>query len=65
MTAQEFIAKWAPGGPAADLNERSGAQPHFMDLCALLGVPTPGTLSLFCLAFAALLVSRRTAHRRG
>ena len=30
-----------------------------------VGVPTPGTLSLFCLAFAALLVSRRTACRRG
>jgi len=43
MTAQEFIAKWGPGGPAYDLNERQGAQPHFMDLCQLLGVPTPGS----------------------
>ncbi|MDZ7862221.1 class I SAM-dependent DNA methyltransferase [Acidovorax sp.] len=43
MTPQEFIAKWGPGGPAHDLNERQGAQPHFMDLCQLLGVPTPGT----------------------
>ena len=44
MTAQEFIAKWGPNGPAYALNERQGAQPHFMDLCELLGVPTPGSL---------------------
>ena len=43
MTPAEFIAKWGPGGPAAALSERSGAQPYFMDLCALLGVPTPGS----------------------
>ena len=44
MTPQQFIAKWGPGGPAFDLNERQDGQPHFMDLCALLGVPTPGSL---------------------
>ena len=43
MTAQQFITKWGPGGPAFDLNERQGGQPHFMDLCELLGVPTPGS----------------------
>ena len=43
MTPQDFIAKWGPGGPAFDLNERQGAQPHFIDLCQLLGVPTPGS----------------------
>ncbi|MGH8820487.1 MAG: DNA methyltransferase, partial [Rhodoferax sp.] len=43
MTPQDFIAKWGPGGPAYGLNERQGAQPHFMDLCELLGVPTPGS----------------------
>jgi len=43
MTPAEFIAKWGPGGPAASLSERSGAQPYFMDLCVLLGVPTPGS----------------------
>ncbi|MGB7643979.1 MAG: DNA methyltransferase [Pseudomonas fluorescens] len=37
------MAKWGPGGPAYDLNERQGAQPHFIDLCQLLGVPTPGS----------------------
>lgn len=35
--------KWGPGGPAYALNERQGAQPHFIDLCAVLGVPPPGT----------------------
>jgi hypothetical protein len=43
MTPQDFIAKWGPGGPAFELNERQGAQPHFVDLCQLLGVPTPGS----------------------
>jgi hypothetical protein len=43
MTPQEFIAKWGPGGPSYGLNERQGAQPHFIDLCVVLGVPPPGT----------------------
>ncbi|MCM2342415.1 DNA methyltransferase [Rhodoferax sp.] len=43
MTPQDFIAKWGPGGPAYELNERQGAQAHFIDLCQLLGVPTPGS----------------------
>lgn len=42
---QEFITKWGLGGPAFDLNERQGAQPHFIDLCQLLGVPLPGSLT--------------------
>jgi hypothetical protein len=44
MNAQEFMAKWGPGGPAFELNERQGAQPHFIDLCQLLGVALPGSL---------------------
>lgn len=43
MTPSEFIAKWGPGGPSHHLNERQGAQPYFMDLCRLLGVPAPGS----------------------
>ena len=43
MNFTDFYAKWGTGGTAASLNERQGAQPHFMDLCVLLGVPTPGT----------------------
>lgn len=43
MTPQAFIAKWGPGGPAYALNEKQGAQSHFLDLCELLGVPKPGS----------------------
>jgi len=37
MTPLEFIAKWR----ASELKERSAAQEHFIDLCRLLGEPTP------------------------
>ena len=37
MTPGEFIAKWR----ASSLKERSAAQEHFIDLCRLLGEPTP------------------------
>jgi len=37
VTPVHFIRKWA----AAGLSERSAAQQHFLDLCALLGEPTP------------------------
>ena len=41
MTPYDFIARWGPGGPGYTLNERQGAQQHFIELCALLGVPSP------------------------
>jgi len=37
LTPQAFVNKWQ----AIDLKERSAAQEHFIDLCALLGHPTP------------------------
>ena len=37
LTPQEFIAKWR----ASTLKERSASQEHFIDLCRLLGEPTP------------------------
>ena len=37
MTPGTFIAKWR----ASELKERSAAQEHFIDLCHLLGEPTP------------------------
>ena len=37
MTPGDFIAKWR----VAELKERSGSQEHFIDLCRLLGEPTP------------------------
>ena len=37
MTPSEFINKWR----ASELKESSAAQEHFIDLCRLLGEPTP------------------------
>lgn len=37
MTPIEFVKKWR----AVELKERSAAQEHFIDLCRLLGEPTP------------------------
>jgi len=37
VNAPEFIAKWHK----VELKERSAAQEHFLDLCRLLGHPTP------------------------
>ncbi len=37
MTADQFVAKWQ----AADLKERAACQEHFLDLCHVLGQPTP------------------------
>ncbi len=37
MHAAEFIAKWRK----VELKERSAAQEHFLDLCRMLGHPTP------------------------
>jgi type II restriction/modification system DNA methylase subunit YeeA len=37
MTPEAFIAKWK----ASSLKESAGSQEHFIDLCRLLGEPTP------------------------
>ena len=37
MTPGDFIAKWR----ASELKERSASQEHFIDLCRMLGEPTP------------------------
>ncbi len=37
MVPGAFIAMWR----ASELKERSAAQEHFIDLCRLLGEPTP------------------------
>ena len=37
MIASEFVRKWSD----ATLRERQGSQEHFLDLCRLLGEPTP------------------------
>lgn len=37
MTPQQFIDKWS----RVDRTERQAAQEHFIDLCRVLGEPTP------------------------
>lgn len=39
MTPQEFVRKWS----RVDLPERAASQEHFLDLCRLLGQPTPAS----------------------
>ena len=37
ITAREFVERWSNAG----FGERQSAQPFFIDLCALVGHPTP------------------------
>lgn len=37
----DFLNKWGPGGLGYHLNERHGAQQHFVELCDVLDVPAP------------------------
>lgn len=37
MNPSEFVAKWA----RAELRERAGSPEHFLDLCQMIGVPSP------------------------
>ena len=39
MTPTKFIAKWR----ASPKREHIGSQPHFIDVCRLVGVPDPAT----------------------
>ena len=67
MTPADFIAKWGPGGPAHSLSERAGAQPHFIDLCRLLGVPEPGAVPGEDYVFEqhTLLLGEAREYKRG
>jgi hypothetical protein len=40
MTPAKFVAKWSP----VTLPERAASQEHFLDLCRLLGQPTPAEI---------------------
>ncbi len=44
MTPQAFIAKWRDN----PLSEKAGAQPHFLDLCDVLGVDKPNDPENYC-----------------
>lgn len=63
---REFIQKWQAGSPAHALNERAGAQAHFIDLRRVLGVPEPGDPERYCFERGVTRTGRghrRTANR--
>lgn len=43
-----FIEKWSPGGKSFKLGERAGAQPHFLELCEVLGIEKPDDPENYC-----------------
>lgn len=57
-----FIAKWSPGGPAHGLNEEQGAQQHFVELCAVLGVAPPAGDGDYLFEKGALLLGQRRGY---
>jgi hypothetical protein len=65
MSARDFVAKWGPGGPSYELSERAGAQAHFIDLCQLLGVPTPGDVARYCFERGVNRTGSGTDRRNG
>lgn len=48
MSPQELIDEWGAGDPAYSLSEGAGAHSHFMDLCSMLCVSTPGDADNYC-----------------
>ena len=64
ITPREFVEKWQY---ASRLKERSGAQEHFIDLCRMLGHPTPAELDPqgehFCIKAGAASPSTMTNVR--
>ncbi|MEN9372454.1 MAG: hypothetical protein RIR79_6 [Pseudomonadota bacterium] len=59
MTPSEFVTKWSTP-PASLLNEEQGAQSYFLDLCALLDVPPPGTIDGYRFEEKATMIGART-----
>ncbi len=48
LHASDFVRKWRAGSAAAELNERAGAQAHFIDRCRVGGVIEPGDPERYC-----------------
>jgi hypothetical protein len=44
MTPAQFITRWKNNA----LSERAGSQAHFLDLCAMLGMPPPNDPENYC-----------------
>ncbi len=65
MTPEQFVAKWT----LVDLPERAASQEHFLDLCHLLGQPTPAaddpTGESYCFEKAVKVVGAASKGSRG
>jgi hypothetical protein len=65
MTPDEFVAKWKP----VDLPEWAASQEHFLDLCHLLGQPTPAsadpTGESFCFEKSVKVVGAASKGSKG
>jgi len=61
MTPQEFVAKWE----RVKLSERSACQQHFLDLCELLGHPTPAAADPEGTSFTFERGCRKTGGAKG
>lgn len=61
MTAQEFVHKWKN----ATLSERSASQQHFLDICALIGHPTPADLDKTGESFTFEKGTDKTTGKKG
>ena len=55
MTPEQFIGHWSPGGGGYGMNERAGAQPHFIDLCNVIGVQSPNDADNYSFEYGAKL----------
>ena len=61
----EFTARWGAGGPGYALNEEQGAQQHFIELCALLGVAAPEGGDDYLFEKGMLTYQGHAGQRRG
>ncbi len=65
QTAEQFVAKWSK----VELSERAASQEHFLDLCRLLGQPTPAeadpTGEHYCFEKAVKVVAAASKGSKG
>lgn len=61
LSPQEFVAKWH----AAPRRERANSQEHFIDLCRLVGHPTPGEHGPYGLTFTFEAGAQKSTGGRG
>jgi hypothetical protein len=61
-TIADFIVKWGAGGAAFALNEEQGAQQHFIELCAVLGVAVPSGSDDYVFEKGTLMLGQRRGY---